>query len=1000
MTAKRILLIVVLLALCFTPIKDSIASPIVKNEYIQIETPENEVSTGIAPLSELPSSDISSLSGSKVTFDPSAGGSTCYHPGMPQTLCFQSETFTSDWEYLYNNWIKFPSDWIVSDVYVQGTPVCDSGSWGAFSWSFETSPYEVNIAQARFHAPTDHCVATYCVDLTPSGIADPAEVSWFFDGDGYNAAPHNPCSDDGYTPAGQDACDEMINPAAAVPICELVPQVVLTPEEIVTSGCRGEPQFHILTIMNLTGAESTFDITYNKNFPGDISGPDQITLANGATTDFDVILDPHLCTANAGYTATVTVSDGTYSDQSTLFYEIYYEINEWQSIQTSPIGRMDNVLAAHNGKVWSIAGYGASGDVNYYDPNSNSWTTLPASAPPWGTVSIYPRSGCQMGDEVFIYGDSQGSYTGLWSYNLNTNIWTQETPTGTAPPYTGIWAPSWVADPSTGLCYLTGGASTAGAGNLNSVYVYDKNANAWLVPLPTFNNARDFHAAFLFNRPSDSHKLLCVAGGNNGAQISSTQCFDFSVGAWNTENADLGTLPGGLWGMGYTQRRASDGEQLWMVGGVYNDLIVNQTWFYDVNTGTWMDGGLLESVPVYRTAAVTLDQTVYHMGGSTVSLSYTGFSNKQLDIVCPECIVPDMTKEATEIALPGQTIHYTISIDPMVSDSVLITDALPASVDYIPGSFSVTPHIGSADYDPVTHTITWWYNPGQHAINTWKPAEKTGTSSTTDITTQGAAPSVLAQTESLDYTIDSVLWDQPLSSVFQDGYINQDFPEMPDLSFYLADDFLVTVPWLIDTFFVPGDGFNGFSTLLNATSLTFMIYGDNNGVPTGDPSGAGALPFWSLALLPTDPHITITNGSRGLPSNTQLALDEPLLLPPGHYWFVFYPTMTVADGGQYGRQVADTTNLHSARLINPGGGFAMGTEWQSWMYIFGFEPDLAFRIEGIEIPNLQIEFDATVNAPLNQIITNDVFLEYGSYISQANDQTFTGYGTYLPILTK
>ena len=93
-------------------------------------------------------------------------------------------------------------------------------------------------------------------------------------------------------------------------------------------------------------------------------------------------------------------------------------------------------------------------------------------------------------------------------------------------------------------------------------------------------------------------------------------------------------------------------------------------------------------------------------------------------------------------------------------------------------------------------------------------------------------------------------------------------------------------------------------------------------------------------------------------------------------------------------------NAHSARVINPGGGFGYGTVWEPWMVWWGFDSDMAFRIEGMEVPNLQIEFDAIVTAPLNHVIWNSSFLEYGSYISQANDETFTGYGVFLPMTIK
>jgi hypothetical protein len=54
--------------------------------------------------------------------------------------------------------------------------------------------------------------------VTSGSSPEDALVSWFWDGDGYGNPPHDPCSDDGYTPNGQPQCDEAINPQAVVPI--------------------------------------------------------------------------------------------------------------------------------------------------------------------------------------------------------------------------------------------------------------------------------------------------------------------------------------------------------------------------------------------------------------------------------------------------------------------------------------------------------------------------------------------------------------------------------------------------------------------------------------------------------------------------------------------------------------------------------------------------------------------------------------------------------------
>ena len=178
------------------------------------------VSTSIAPAARQDVSSPQSLSGSYVAFDSSVGGDTCFDAGESQTLCFRAESFSSDWEWVFNVWFKFPSDWTVTNAYVQGTPACSSGtSWGVFSWSFQTSPYEVNIAHSRYHATTDHCTAYYCFDVTPAAAGVSAPVSWYWDGDSFGATPHFPCSDDGYTPSGYSACDQAVQPQALVSNC-------------------------------------------------------------------------------------------------------------------------------------------------------------------------------------------------------------------------------------------------------------------------------------------------------------------------------------------------------------------------------------------------------------------------------------------------------------------------------------------------------------------------------------------------------------------------------------------------------------------------------------------------------------------------------------------------------------------------------------------------------------------------------------------------------------
>jgi hypothetical protein len=197
---------------------------------------------------------------------------------------------------------------------------------------------------------------------------------------------------------------------------------------------------------------------------------------------------------------------------------------------------------------------------------------------------------------------------------------------------------------------------------------------------------------------------------------------------------------------------------------------------------------------------------------------------------------------------------------------------------------------------------------------------------------------------------ESILWDQPLSTVNQNAYVSQNFPDFAAYTSFLADDFVNTEEWQISSIYIPGDGWGGFTTLLNATALTWQIYADDGGMPDGDPAGGGNPPVWTLTLAPTDPQVVISTGTPGgYPSDTTLGLAAPLNLPPGHWWLVFYPTMEYGSYGQHGRQPSDTTNGYTAQFINPGEGFGYGPDWQDWTVIGPAQTDMAFRLNGLVV---------------------------------------------------
>ena len=493
------------------------------------ETPPEGLSPDgqVASTGALPGVDqgIQSLSGSFVTLDPSAGGSSCYVPGAAQTFCFRAESFTTDYEYVYNLWQKFPTDWTVTNVYVQGTPTCDAGSWGTFGWAFQTASYEVNISHPRYQQTIDHCTAYYCFEVTSGTGAPDALESWYWDGDGYGGTPHNPCSYDGYTPAGQNACDEAFNPPATIPPCALY----LDPPTQNASGCNGIPQVHNLNLTNNTGFDGYFDLFYNVSGLASFNGPNMVYAMDGATVPITVTLEPYSC-AVAPIIATIDAAGNGYSDSSTITKTIYTDPFYWPSVEDS--------------------------------------------APAWGGGG-YPRDGCTAqnaaGDWVtYLISDTTGIPGGLWGYHHATNTWFDP---GAANTPAGRWAPDWAYDAETNLCYLTGGATSPGGGNLTSAYVFDPAANAF-TQLGDITSARDFHTSWV--GVLNGVKYLCIGGGVNSGNtlIQSTQCYSLSQtppGVWNAENAQMAALPTDPFGAADGVLHAATGDQFWYVGGAINN---------------------------------------------------------------------------------------------------------------------------------------------------------------------------------------------------------------------------------------------------------------------------------------------------------------------------------------------------------------------------------------------------------------------------------------------
>jgi Kelch motif len=393
-----------------------------------------------------------------------------------------------------------------------------------------------------------------------------------------------------------------------------------------------------------TGSNDTFSMTYSvPSNNGAISGPATVPVADNSTEVFQVSLTPAGQLGDV-VTATVTATGAG----KTLVADINMTITDYtfESISDAPSPRDEHVAAAHDGKIWSIAGENdqSPGDplVQAYDPTTDSWQTIAGSAGPFGEQDFH--SGCQAGDTVYMWDNNSG---GLYSYNMATNVWADLRGT-TGHPNANNWElrdAAWVYDPDAKLCYATGGYDDVNSEEATTVFVYQPSNNSWVTPLPEFTSGRSEHAAWIVGRGAG--RKLCIAAGDVECGVLpdlacealkiSTQCLPIGASAWNAENADLGTLPEAVEEMGYARRTSCAGsDELWLVGGdTASASQVASTWYYDVKNGVWRTGPPLAGGAASWTEAVVLGNELYQFGGDNNSADSSAKGNKL--VPCKGC---------------------------------------------------------------------------------------------------------------------------------------------------------------------------------------------------------------------------------------------------------------------------------------------------------------------------------------------------------------------------
>ncbi len=269
----------------------------------------------------------------------------------------------------------------------------------------------------------------------------------------------------------------------------------------------------------------------------------------------------------------------------------------WATLAPMPTARQEVAVAAVEGRVWVIGGFGPgaepSAQVEVYDPAGNYWEGR-APLP----VPTHHPAAAAVGDRLFVI----GGYTGgrvrwtasqaVWEYDRGRNAWAPRT---AMPSARGALAVAVLGD----RIHAVGGS----ADGLSQAHeVYDPAADRWRAanPLPT---ARDHLAAVAFQG-----RLWALGGRTSfmGTQLATVEIWDSAADAWRVGPA----LPEGRGGIA----AAALPDRILVFGGEAPLRIFNSTEMYDVAGNRWIAKAAMPTAR-HGIGAAVIDGRVYIPGG-------------------------------------------------------------------------------------------------------------------------------------------------------------------------------------------------------------------------------------------------------------------------------------------------------------------------------------------------------------------------------------------------
>jgi len=177
---------------------------------------------------------------------------------------------------------------------------------------------------------------------------------------------------------------------------------------VVVEICVHAPGNLTMSLFNDGTGDSSISLSYSTVAgQGSLSGPAELSVADGETVSFDVGVVPD-STSVTGDVFEVEIRASNSVTSASLFLDIRYErVTGWTTPSSSALGTRFHAAAWHDGKIYEIGGdldggiesFLATGSTKIFDLSGGSWTTGPAMPDP-----AYGISAAVIGDEIYVIG--------------------------------------------------------------------------------------------------------------------------------------------------------------------------------------------------------------------------------------------------------------------------------------------------------------------------------------------------------------------------------------------------------------------------------------------------------------------------------------------------------------------------------------------------------------------------------------------------------------------